>query len=75
MAKKQKQVCAICGKLPASGRLNIDHEHHRGWSRMAPEKRKLYVRCDIVARGTPEQIAANQDSYTGKYLKKVLKRK
>ncbi|MEK7538407.1 MAG: excinuclease ABC subunit UvrA [Patescibacteria group bacterium] len=30
---------------------------------------------DIVARGTPEQIAANPASYTGKYLKKVLKRK
>lgn len=29
----------------------------------------------IVARGTPEQIAANSNSHTGKYLKKVLKRK
>ena len=29
----------------------------------------------IVARGTPEQIAANANSHTGKYLKKVLKRK
>ena len=29
----------------------------------------------IVARGTPEQIAANANSYTGKYLKKVLRRK
>ncbi len=30
---------------------------------------------EIVARGTPEQIAANPKSYTGHYLKKVLKRK
>ncbi|OHA84061.1 MAG: ABC-ATPase UvrA [Candidatus Yonathbacteria bacterium RIFCSPLOWO2_01_FULL_47_33b] len=29
----------------------------------------------IVARGTPEQIASNPASHTGKYLKKVLKRK
>lgn len=29
----------------------------------------------IVARGTPEQIAANPNSHTGKYLKKVLKKK
>lgn len=29
----------------------------------------------IVARGTPEQIAANANSHTGKYLKKVLKKK
>ncbi|MBI5798759.1 MAG: excinuclease ABC subunit UvrA [Candidatus Yonathbacteria bacterium] len=28
----------------------------------------------IVARGTPEQIAASPLSYTGKYLKKVMKR-
>ncbi len=29
----------------------------------------------IVARGTPEQIAANPSSHTGKYLKKALKKK
>lgn len=29
----------------------------------------------IVARGTPEQIASSAGSHTGKYLKKVLKRK
>lgn len=29
----------------------------------------------IVARGTPEQIAAQAQSHTGKYLKKVLKKK
>lgn len=29
----------------------------------------------IVAKGTPEDIARNEKSYTGKYLKKVLNRK
>jgi excinuclease ABC subunit A len=29
----------------------------------------------IVAKGTPEQVANTPGSYTGKYLKKVLKRK
>ena len=28
---------------------------------------------ELVARGTPEQVAANPKSYTGKYLKKVLR--
>ncbi|MFA6295387.1 MAG: excinuclease ABC subunit UvrA [Candidatus Paceibacterota bacterium] len=28
---------------------------------------------NIVAKGTPEEVAANEKSYTGKYLKKVLK--
>ncbi len=27
---------------------------------------------DIVAKGTPEEVAANKNSYTGQYLKKVL---
>ncbi len=27
----------------------------------------------IVAQGTPAQVAANPKSYTGQYLKKVLK--
>lgn len=29
----------------------------------------------VVAQGTPEQVAKNKKSYTGKYLKKVLSRK
>jgi excinuclease ABC subunit A len=29
---------------------------------------------EVIARGTPEDVAMNKNSYTGKYLKKVLKR-
>ena len=29
---------------------------------------------NIVAKGTPEEVAGNSKSYTGKYLKKVLKK-
>lgn len=29
---------------------------------------------NIVATGTPEEIAQNKQSYTGQYLKKVLKK-
>ena len=28
----------------------------------------------VVASGTPEQVASNPNSYTGQYLKKILKR-
>ena len=28
----------------------------------------------IVAKGTPEEVAQSKDSYTGQYLKKMLKR-
>jgi excinuclease UvrABC ATPase subunit len=27
----------------------------------------------VIAEGTPEQVAANEESYTGKYLKEILK--
>ncbi len=27
---------------------------------------------DVIAKGTPEEVAENKDSYTGQYLKKVL---
>jgi excinuclease ABC subunit A len=27
---------------------------------------------NIVAQGTPEEIIQNKDSYTGKYLKKII---
>lgn len=37
-------VCAICRKVPKTGRFNIDHSHAKGWKKMKPEKRRLHVR-------------------------------
>lgn len=42
--KRQHGGCGVCGNVPESGRLVIDHEHVRGWKVMPPEQRKLYVR-------------------------------
>ena len=28
----------------------------------------------VIAKGTPEQIAKNEESYTGQYVKKMLER-
>lgn len=47
MLIEQGGVCAICEKAPQSGILHFDHEHVRGWKKMPPEKRKLYVRALI----------------------------
>jgi hypothetical protein len=44
LASRQDYACYVCRKLPKSGRLCIDHEHVRGWKKMPPEKRKIYVR-------------------------------
>ena len=38
-------VCAVCGRLPPSARLHIDHVHTPGWRQMDPEERRLFVRC------------------------------
>lgn len=42
--ESQNGVCFVCEKEPSKGRLCIDHEHAKGWKKMPPEKRKLYVR-------------------------------
>lgn len=44
LLEKQGGVCAVCKTEPKKGRLCIDHEHVKGWSKMPPEQRKLYVR-------------------------------
>lgn len=41
---EQDGVCAVCRKVPSTGRGVIDHEHVRGWKAMAPELRAMYVR-------------------------------
>jgi hypothetical protein len=41
---RQGGVCAVCRNEPKKGRLCIDHEHVKGWKKLPPEQRKLYVR-------------------------------
>ena len=53
LATKQGNVCAICGKLPKSGRLHTDHFHLPGWKKLPPEERKKFVRglaCQLCNR-------------------------
>lgn len=40
--KAQGWQCPICEK--SHKRWNTDHEHVRGWAKMPPHERKLYVR-------------------------------
>jgi hypothetical protein len=46
LLQAQGGVCAICGKLPKSGRFNVDHHHPSGgkWKTWPPERRRQYVR-------------------------------
>ena len=40
----QGEVCGVCGTVPQSGRLTIDHFHAKGWKEMPPEERRKHVR-------------------------------
>jgi hypothetical protein len=44
LADRQGGVCAVCKKLPTTGRLHIDHVHAKGWSKMPHGARAIYVR-------------------------------
>ena len=44
MLARQGGGCGVCGRVPPSGTLHIDHQHVRGWRKMAPAERKKYVR-------------------------------
>lgn len=41
---KQGSVCAICKRVPQSGRWVTDHEHVAGFKKLPPHKRVHYVR-------------------------------
>ncbi len=41
---KKNGCCHICGRSFKDIRANIDHEHVKGWNKMAPAQRKQYVR-------------------------------
>lgn len=42
--KRQRGACGVCGTVPESGTLHIDHDHVRGWAKKSPELRKIFVR-------------------------------
>lgn len=42
--RRQGGVCSLCGKVPANGMLNIDHEHVKRWKKLPPAERKKAVR-------------------------------
>ena len=41
---RQGGGCGVCGNVPPSGTLHIDHHHVKGWKAMAGNERRYYVR-------------------------------
>jgi len=70
---RAKGVCEICGCV--TKRLCIDHEHVKGWKKMAPEERKKHVRgllcwrCNVgvVGRGVTVERASAALEYLKRY--------
>lgn len=75
----QGGVCAICEKLPPSGRLCIDHHHVRGWKDMKPERRRGYIRgilcwtCNhyYVGRGITVRKSQNVVAYLEAFARRL----
>jgi len=44
LLEAQRWVCAICGQVPSTGRLVIDHHHRKGWKKLPPEERRQSIR-------------------------------
>ena len=44
----QEGRCGVCSRKV--DRLVVDHEHRRGWAKMAPARRALFVRALLCAR-------------------------
>jgi hypothetical protein len=75
MLDSQAGVCAVCEREPTKGRLCIDHEHVKGWKKLPPSERKLYVRgllcwvCNAhyLFRGITISRSQNVTTYLQKY--------
>ncbi len=74
LALGQGSVCAICKKLPPSGRLMIDHEHRKGFKRMSPDQRKDCVRGLLCFRDNYHFTARGMDIERAKNLLAYLER-
>ena len=78
MLDAQGWVCPLCGRFPKEGKFVTDHEHVRGWKKMPPEQRKLYVRgltcwtCNkfMLQRGMTTVVASNIVVYLERYLER-----
>lgn len=71
----QGNVCPICKKQPDSGRFVTDHYHVKGFKKMKPEEKKIWVRgitcwfCNryFLARGVTVEKLKNAVEYLEKH--------
>ena len=74
----QGGACGACGKVPKSNKLNIDHEHVRGYYSMEPELRRTFIRglvcymCNKfrLARGSTAENLLHASMYLRDYAER-----
>lgn len=79
---RQGGHCGACHKVPTSKRMNIDHEHIRGWAKMKTADRKPFVRgllcymCNHyrLARGATVENLIGAGQYLNAYNARKLGR-
>ena len=78
ISEGQGHACGVCGKLPTSGRLNVDHEHVKGYKDMTPAQKRKHVRgllcyvCNkfFAMRGMTEEKARRLVKYLASYTER-----
>jgi len=78
MIEAQGWVCGACGTVPPSKRLNIDHEHVRGYWDMSAERKRKYHRglvcymCNKfrLARGATAENLLKASEYLRAYAER-----
>ncbi len=72
---RQGGTCAVCKRIPKSGRLHTDHQHIKNWKKLPANERKKYVRgllCFIcnsrfASKGMTAEKATNLAQYLRDY--------
>lgn len=79
LLREQKSVCGVCRLPPKNGKMVVDHHHVKGWKKMRPAQRKLFVRglccsfCNFYLLG--RMMTANRADAVARYLRAHNKRK
>lgn len=78
IAALQGYTCGVCGKLPSTGRLHIDHEHVKGFAKLDIWEKRNHVRgllcwiCNhfFARRGMTEEKARRLVKYLVAYAER-----
>lgn len=71
---KQRGVCFICGNPPRSRKLNVDHEHVKGYKGMCAADKRKYVRGLLCFQCNHFRMAGKMTTKEAQRIMDYLKR-